>query len=270
VSHIPSAPLRVLLLGWHDATPRHLRAVARLYEPLGHVVHPVVTSSGRSLARRGGFADEGRRQADALSRAHELSPRPLLVHSFSNAGFWTLAAILEALDEHPFVRDAHVGTILDSAPGFPEDFGASFTARTAPMAFLPGLLARAGRAPTHTHPLWSPVLGALFGLWHLAAPSQIAFMRRALRTVREAHTPRVDRAARPVLALWGGADRLVAREHVEAFLERSEAEGVPVERLFFEQSEHVRHLVTHRAVYEKAVRAFAARVGAPSDADLRR
>lgn len=255
-----SAPLRVLLLGWHDATPRHLRAVARLYEPLGHVVHAVVTSSGRSLARRGGFAEEGRRQAAALSRAHELSPRPLVVHSFSNAGFWTFAAILEALEEHPFVRDAHVGTILDSSPGFPEDFDAAFTARTAPMAFLPGLLARAGRAPRHTHPLWSPVLGGLFGLWHLAAPTQIAFMQRALRVVREAHAPAADRAARPMLAIWGGADRLVERAHVEAFLERTESSGVPLARLYFEGSDHVRHLVSHRAVYEKAVRGFVARV----------
>jgi hypothetical protein len=54
----------------------------------------------------------------------------------------------------------------------------------------------------------------------------------------------------------------VAREHVEAFLDRCEAESVPVERLFFERSEHVRHLVSHRAVYEKAVRGFAARLGA--------
>jgi hypothetical protein len=265
VRDLAPEPLRVLLLGWHDATPRHLRAVARLYEPHGHVVHPIVTSSGRALSRRGGFADQGRRQAAALARAHELAPRPLLVHSFSNAGFWMFAAILEALEEHPFVRDAHVGTVLDSAPGFPEDFDAAFTARTAPMAFLPGLLARAGRTPRHTHRLWSPLLGGFFGLWHLAAPAQIAFMRRALRTVREAHAPRADRTARPMLAIWGGADRLVAREHVETFLDRCDVEGVPLERLFFETSEHVRHLVTHRAVYERAVHAFVARVAEPRD-----
>lgn len=253
--------LRVLVLGWHDATPRHLRAVARLHTSEGHVVHPVLSESGRSLAQRGGFEVEGRAHARALARAHELDPRPLLVHSFSNAGFWTFAAMLRALAlEHPFVLDRHVGTILDSAPGFDEVMSVSFTRRTAPMAFLPGLLARLGRAPRHTHPILTPALSVFFGAWHLLAPSQIGFMRGALGVVREAHLPRVDRAALPILGIWGGEDRLVEPRYVEAFLDRAEAEGVPVERTFFPDSVHVRHLVTHRAMYERTVRAFSRRL----------
>ncbi|MBX7190848.1 MAG: TMEM53 family protein [Sandaracinaceae bacterium] len=257
-----SAAARILLLGWHDATARHLRAVARLHEPLGHVVHPVLSDSGRALARRGGFAREGLVQARALAAAHAADPRALVVHSFSNAGFWTLAAMLEALErEHPAVLLAHRGTILDSAPGFPEHFGARFTARTAPMAFLPGLLARLGRTPRTKHPLLSPLLGGLFGLWHLSAPRQIAFMRRALRVVRDAHVPH-EGPPRPLLAIWGDADELVEARYVEQFLARAEEAGVPVERLHLPGSQHVRHLVAHRAAYEGAVRAFVARVTA--------
>lgn len=254
---------RVLLLGWHDATPRHLRAVARLHAPERNDVVPVISDSGRALARRGGFDAEARGHAEALARAHALDPRPLLVHSFSNAGFWTLAAILERLSHaHPEVLASHRGTILDSAPGFPEDFDARFTARTAPMAFLPGLLARLGRTPRHTHPLLSPALGALFGLWHLAAPRRIAFMRRALAVVRDAHRPSSEppRPARPLLAIWGGADALVPARHVESFLASCDAAAIPVERLYFEGSHHVRHLVAHRARYEQAVRAFVRRL----------
>ncbi len=264
--------LRVLVLGWHDATPRHLRAVARLHTIDGHVVTPVLSGSGRALARRGGFRDEGRMHARALARAHELEPRGLLVHSFSNAGFWTYAAILDALArEHPFVLDAHVGTILDSAPGFAEDMDAAFTARTAPMAFLPGLRRalrgldpRASASPPErepdAHPLLTPLLSLFFGAWHVLAPSQIAFMRSALATVREAHSANADRAALPLLGIWGGADRLVEPRYVEAFLDRCEADRVPVERLFFPDSLHVRHLVSHRAAYERAVRDFSRRL----------
>lgn len=260
------ARLRVLLLGWHDATPRHLRAVARLHTSEGHVVLQVLSGSGRALARRGGFEEEGRVHARALARAHELDPRPLLVHSFSNAGFWTFASILEALArDHPFVIDRHVGTILDSAPGFDSSMTVSFTARTAPMAFLPGLLARIGRPPRHTHPILTPLLSVFFGAWHVLAPSQIAFMRSALGTVRGAHRANDRRGALPLLGIWGGADRLVEPRYVEAFLDRAEVDGVPVERLFFADSVHVRHLVAHRAAYEEAVRSFARRVADRED-----
>ena len=258
--------LRVLVLGWHDATPRHLRAVARLYGADEHVVHPVLSESGRSLTRRGGFEAEGRAHARALARAHELDPRPLLVHSFSNAGFWTLASMLDALGrEHPFVLDRHVGTIFDSAPGFDEAMTVQFTARTAPMAFLPGILARLGRTPRHTHPLLTPLLSTFFGAWHLLAPSQIAFMRGALQTVRDAHRATANRAALPLLSIWGGADRLVEPRYVERFLDRCAADGIPVDRLYFPDSAHVRHLVAHRAAYERAVREFTRRVAERED-----
>lgn len=247
--------VRVVILGWHDATERHLRAVARLHEAHGAVTVPIVSGAGRALRSRGGFEREGHAHAAALARAHAERPLPLVFHSFSNAGFWTLSAILDALGrEHPAVLDAHRASILDSAPGFPERIGVAFTARTAPMAFLPGLLVRLGRAPAHRHRVLSPLLAAFFGLWHLAAPRQIAFMQSAPARVRAAHRAEGSRPARPILAIWGGADELVPAAHVEAFLARAEAEGIPTTRLFLPTSGHVRHLVTHRATYDRAVR----------------
>jgi len=256
VTAAPEQPrARVVILGWHDATPRHLRAVARLHEARGDVVLPMLSDAGRSLSRPGGFEARGRAQAHTIARAHAERALPLVFHSFSNAGFWTLSSILDALArDHRVVLDAHRGTILDSAPGFPERISASFTARTAPMAFLPALLGRLGRPRAHQHRILSPVLGALFGLWHLSAPRQIAFMQSAPARVRAVHRPHGSRPARPILAIWGGADVLVPREHVEAFLIGAEGEQIPVTRLYFPSSAHVRHLVAHRAAYEIAVR----------------
>jgi hypothetical protein len=250
---------RVVLLGWHDATPRHLRAVARMHESHGHLVTTILSEAGKDLSLPHGFRDRGRRLAASLARDHEARPLPLVFHSFSNAGFWTLSAILDALVErHPFVLDAHRATILDSAPGFPESVTAAFTARTAPMAFLPGLLARLGRPPAHHHPLLEPPLRVLFGLWHLAAPLQVRFMESAPRRVRAAHAPTAERAARPILAIWGGADVLVEPRYVEAFLARCEAEHIPVSRCYFPTSAHVRHFVAHRAAYDQAVGSLLA------------
>jgi hypothetical protein len=155
-----------VVLGWHDATERHLRAVARMHEARGDRVQLVQSASGGALSRPHGFRDEGRRLAARLARTHEAEPLPLVFHAFSNAGFWTLSSILDALaDAHPFTLDAHAATILDSAPGLPESVTASFTARTAPMAFLPGLLVRLGLPPAHRHPWLGPPLQAFFGLW---------------------------------------------------------------------------------------------------------
>jgi hypothetical protein len=249
-----------VVLGWHDATLRHLRAVARMHALRADRVELVQSASGRALSTPRGFRDEGRRLAARLARVHEAEPLPLVFHAFSNAGFWTLSAILDALAAaHPFTLDAHVATILDSAPGFPESVSASFTARTAPMAFLPGLLVRLGLPPAHRHRWLEPPLRAFFGLWHLLSPVQVRFMESAPRRVRARHAPVPTRPARPVLAVWGGADVLVEARYVEAFLVRCEAEAIPVTRLFFPTSAHVRHFVAHRAAYETAVRDFLAR-----------
>ncbi|GAB4200039.1 MAG: hypothetical protein OHK0013_10730 [Sandaracinaceae bacterium] len=269
-AQIPQAPRapghRVVVLGWHDATLRHLRTVARMHELRGDRVEVVQSQSGRALSTPHGLRDEGRRLAARLARAHEVEPLPLVFHSFSNAGFWTLSATLDALAcAHPFTLDAHVATILDSAPGFPESVSASFTMRTAPMAFLPGLLARLGLPPAHHHPIFEPPLRAFFGLWHVLSPIQVRFMERAPQRVRAAHAATPSRAARPLLAIWGGADVLVEPRFVDAFLARCEAEAIPVTRLFFPASAHVRHFVAHRAAYETAVRDFlAARVATGS------
>lgn len=255
------ARARIAMLGWHDATPKHLKAYERIHRAGGHDVVSITTDASRTLLSRGGFEHVGAQLAARLVEAHAREPRLLVFHAFSNAGFWTLAACLKSLEANcPDAFASHRGTIVDSAPGFPERITVEFTARTAPMAFLPGLLGRLGLPASYRHPVASPLLGVFFGLWHLTAPRRIRAMERSSVIVREAHRPKPARPARPILALWGGADELVAPEHVETFLARCERDGIAVERLFFPRSGHVRHLVTERTRYERAVRTFVARL----------
>lgn len=251
---------RVVLIGWHGSTERQLRPIDRLHTQRGRVVEVVIPESTRALATPFGFARQGLRLATRLDEMHTRDPRPLVFHSFSNGGFWTLAALVQALAATPSLADAHVLTILDSAPGFPDRVRFTFTARTAPMAFMPGILRALGRPPALHHPWLTPPLTIAFGLWHLASPIQVRFMERARPVLRAFH--RRSGTARPLLALYGGADPLIPIEHVESFLAACESEGIPTERLFFPTSSHVRHVFAHRDAYMRAVDDAIARASA--------
>lgn len=247
-----SESLRILLIGWHGSRERHLRGLARHHQTHSHAdVRMHVPRSFEAMSRRGGWAREGRRLATDLERAHAERPLPFAIHSFSNAGFWSARALFDALD--PSLRALHRATILDSAPGFPEQFSPRFTARYASRAMMPGLLSALRQPPALTHPLLTPPVAALLGLWHLVAPDQVRFMASSLAAMRDVHR------GKPLLMVWGGRDELVPHQHVERFADAATRDGALVERLYFPEGQHVRHLVAHRHEYLGTVDAFLAR-----------
>ncbi len=242
---MPDAKPRALILGWHASTERQLRPIARWYEARGYAVRTVITPTFRTMAVRGAWAAFGTELAKEIVGERE----PLVIHAFSNAGFWTMSALLDAMPLDPTnARPTRV--IIDSAPGFPERIRMGITAKFATAAMMPGLLASLGRRPRSFHPLLSPALAFFFGAWHLVAREQIRFMESAQRRVA------TRLVGVPMLAIWSDADTLVPAEHVRAFLDRAEREGVSVERLWFADSAHVRHFVSHRAAYFARVGAF--------------
>jgi fermentation-respiration switch protein FrsA (DUF1100 family) len=238
-----------LIVGWLGSRERHLRGLAQHYEKHLDVEACVwIPRTFEAMSLPGGWVSEGKRFAEHLARLDRDRALPFSVHAFSNAGFWSLRALLEALPSE--ARARHRATILDSAPGFPESFSPRFTAKYASRAMLPGILAALGRQPSHSHPLFTPPVAALLGLWHLIAPSQIRFMQSSLGSMQRAHL------GKPLLAIWGGADLLVPRAHVERFLDEAERAGVQIERFFFPEGQHVRHLVSHRQPYLAACTTF--------------
>jgi hypothetical protein len=251
VSTAGSERLRVLVLGWHGSTERHLRPIARTWEALGVEARTIVPDTWRAMSRRHGWQHLGARLCEG-----ELDERPWLAHAFSNAGFWSLGALLEAAArDAPEKLAAHRGTVLDSAPGFPERVSPLFTARFAAMAMTPSVLAAIGRTPLPVHPVVTPALGVFLGLWHLVSPGQVRFMERSQARFIARH------ARKPLLSIWGGADTLVLPRYVESFLARAEAGGVPVDRLYFEETGHVRHFVEHRREMGDRIAEWLARVG---------
>lgn len=227
----------VVILGWHGSSERQVRGIGRWYEAHGHAVRTVITPTFRTMGIPGAWTAFGERLA------HQLDG-PIVIHAFSNAGFWTMSALLDAMKTQP------ERVILDSAPGFPEKIPMRFTAKFATAAMLPGLLTALHRRPRSFHPILSPPIAFFFGVWHLAARNQVRFMETGQRRV-------IDRLSGvPLLAIWSDADTLVPAEQVRGFLDRAERRGVRVERLHFDDSAHVRHFVQHRAAYFARVEAF--------------
>lgn len=227
-----------LLLGWHGSSPRQLRGLARWYETRGWETKIVVTPTFRTMGMPGAWPAFGKRLA------REIGGRSTTIHAFSNAGFWTMSALLDASARAP------ERVVIDSAPGFPESIPASYTARYATAAMMPSLLASLGRQPRVFHPVLTPPIWAFFGAWHHVAREQVRFMETGQQRV-------IDKLAGvPLLAVWSDADTLVPAEHVVAFLDRAERTGIPVERLHFDESAHVRHFVQHRAEYFARLGAF--------------
>jgi pimeloyl-ACP methyl ester carboxylesterase len=249
---VTESAARIVLIGWHGSCERHLRGLARHYESrLGAETITHVPRSFAAMSRPGGWSREGAHLAERVVRAHATRPLPLVIHAFSNAGFWSTRALLDALP--PALRAEHRATILDSAPGFPARVTPRFTAKYASRAMLPGLLAALRMRPAHTHRWLTPPVAALLGLWHLVAPAQVRFMGSSLDAMRAAH------ARVPLLLVWGGQDELVPAAHVERFAADAAHAGVPVERLHFPDGRHVAHLVSHRREYLAAIADFLAR-----------
>ncbi len=239
-----------VILGWAGSTERQLRGVASFHRSLG--LEPIVVAPRvfRAMALPWGWRREGdalaRRLIDRCARA----PGPIVVHAFSNAGFWTYAATLRALSRHRHgqpVLDRIGALVLDSAPGFPPHIRSRFAARSSAMAMMPLLLRALGRPPALSHPILDRPLRAFMRLWVAASPLQIRRMEASLAVVRET-------GRWPVLALASSADRLVPIEHVEAFMATL---GDRARTIRWEDSAHVRHMIVHRHAYFDAVRALA-------------
>jgi hypothetical protein len=207
----------------------------------------------RAMAFPGGWAREGSALAERILAS--AGDEPIVIHAFSNAGFWTYAAMLRVLARDPrgrAVRDRISAVVIDSAPGFPERLEAGFTARYSAMAVTPILLRAMKREPELSHPLLDLPLRAFMRLWFHASPRQIRDVEQSLEVVR-------GTGEWPLLFLYSSADTLVSHEYVEPFVASLAARGRDVTSICWDDSEHVRHMLKHRNAYFRAIDVLLAR-----------
>jgi len=244
----------VAILGWAGSTPRQLRVVGGFYRRAGAEVLTANADVWRAMARPEGWADEGRKLADRLIAA---DPERLVIHLFSNAGFWTHAAALRSLP--PSFRSRIRAVIIDSAPGFPERIEPGFYASHSTMAMMPMVLSTLGRPPALSHPLLTPPLWAFMRTWYHLSSRAVAAAEESLSVVRTTGT--WDH-----LMLYSASDSLVKPTYVQSFIHRLRAAGRTVEVERWEDGAHVRQMITHRRAYFARVARFLAARVAPLEA----
>jgi len=237
----------VVILGWAGSSIRQLRGVGRFYRRRGvRAVIPQSATIWRAMGTPGGWMHEGRDLAAAIRAAE---PESLVVHVFSNAGFWSWVSTLQTLEASILARVRAV--VMDSAPGFPERIEPHFYAHHATRAMVPIALAALGRPPVQSHPLVTPAVWAFMRTYYHVSPRQIAWSERSTQVA-------IDVGDWDHLLLYSAADRLVEPHYVEAFAHRLRQAERGVETCRWEDSTHVRHMITHRAEYFERIAAFLA------------
>ena len=234
----------VAILGWAGASERQLRAISSFYR--GHGALPFTTRSRvfRNMADPRGWSLEGVSLAARMRARLRRGEGPLVVHLFSNAGFWTYAAALRALGA---VERAQIHrVVLDSAPGFGPRITGRFYADQASRAMMPMALRALGRPAALSHPLLTPPLWVFMRGWFHAGRAQVREAERSLSVVRATEAP--------MLFLYSGADELVRAADVETFVDSLDPARVQCMR--FDTSPHVAHMVHHRGTYFRCVERF--------------
>src|SRR5690606_13709819 len=141
----------------------------------------------RNMARPDGWRLEGRELAPRIRARLSRDDAPLVVHLFSNAGFWTYAAAWRELPPADRARLSEL--IMDAAPVLPELIGPRFYADIAGKAMMPLLLRALGKPPALRRPLLTPPVWAFMRLWYRASPEQQREAERSLTIAREPRCP---------------------------------------------------------------------------------
>lgn len=233
------------MLGFAGSTERQLRPLASWYERRGSKAIAFVPPIVRNMAWSEGWALTGRQLRE---RVRATRAKKLQVHVMSNAGFWSYAALLEALND---VGELELieGAVVDSAPGFSDAIGGNFYAKYSTMALMPSLLTKTGREPAIEHPVLTPPMRAFMRLWYAARPDTIRRAEGSLELVAEL-------AEWPQLFLYSHADRLVPSKYVESFIQRLGCRQRPTQAKCWADSPHIRHMLLHRREYFDAIEEF--------------
>lgn len=233
----------VAILGWAGATERQLRSIVAFYRSLGAVPFTHRARVFRAMAFPNGWEKEGAALAARVRARIRRGEGPIFVHLFSNAGFWSFAALLRTL---PPELHSHIErVVVDSAPGFPKHIAPRFYADHATKAMMPMALRALGQPPALESRWLTPPLWLFFRGWYHVSTPQQRQAERSLGIIRDSRLP--------MLFLYSDADELVPTSLVEAFIDSLE-HGVEAER--FVGSPHVAHMVRHRTRYLEVVREF--------------
>jgi hypothetical protein len=234
----------VIIFGWMGGDIRYVKKYADLYD--GHMV---VIVCGGSLDFIRPAASFGYRFSDGtLLPLTKLlasegcfagqSSRRCFIHLFSNGGCLRLWSLQQSLYSQKGRRLDVKGMVIDSAPTGGEQPRLT-DGVTAFTAGIKNPLLRSLARPFFAIALVTlTLITRLLGItpWHLKARDTLIY----------------DKA--PKLFVYSKMDKMVNYRGIDRVIEEVKAKGHSVEKLFFEDSEHVKHLLKYPKEYSDAVK----------------
>ena len=107
----------MVILGWMGCTPRMLDIYGAIYKRAEITTERLIPTMGSMMLVHQGFRGKGSslvRETCAMIKERHAKGERVIVHAFSNNGFFFLSACLL---HDPSIRDIIVGVIMDSCPG---------------------------------------------------------------------------------------------------------------------------------------------------------
>ena len=226
----------VVLLGWGGSERRHLERYASWYQSQG--CHTLI-----HITRLSGIADPEQANRVLEFFAQQVRfygvGRRIVIHLFSNNGFFSYMTLLRDPLVGDFLRHRVVAQIFDSSPGVPDPLSPQYFASMFQRA-LEGIYQKS-RWPIRK--AIGLAGGALFGaVYHTKSAVRDEVM--AARPTFRSHSPQA-----PIWAVYGPGDTIVPMDWIEAFLLECEERGLRVHREIFEGSRHVEHWVVYGDAY---------------------
>ena len=237
--HAQGTPL-VLLLGWAGSEERHLETYASWYEARGleTLIHITQISGIAEPAQAHQVIDFLAQRLRFVGEA-----RPIIVHLFSNNGFFAYASLLRHPLSGDVLRNNVCAQVFDSSPGVPEPL----TTKQFAIMFQRALegIFRKSRWP----------IRKMIGLAGGGAFAMLYQLRGTIRDEVVASRPTLREAGpqAPVWAIYGPGDYVVPERWIEAYLHECEGRGISVHRQRFEGSAHVEHWLVHPSGYQKVL-----------------
>ena len=243
------APSTIIVLGWLNALPRHLRKYIAGYNSMYPTARVILVLTTSREAIQSDVVQQARLERVLEAVLSETEPR-ILVHCFSNGGAAQLCHLARAYKHvvgkaHASVTASDVllpinATIMDSCPG--------------KLRFQQGI--RAYKTGLPANPL-------LYALGSLAAYPTVAVA--GLFLVVSGHRDPIERMRGDLLNvglfeqdaprcyIFSKTDKLVDFADVETHIREATGSGFKVQSEIFEGSEHVSHIAKDEKRYWEAV-----------------
>ncbi|KUJ21193.1 uncharacterized protein LY89DRAFT_665638 [Mollisia scopiformis] len=235
-------PALILLVGWMDATPRHMAKYAAGYEklyPSARIL--IITTTQIDAAFRTHTANLNRIKP-ALNVLYTLPPSAkLLVHFFSNGGGFTTTMIAKAYKERMGRTLPVTAMILDSSPG-----RATYeaTVRAFSVALPNNIILRT---------IGNLILRIFFVLYKLGY-----LLQGKMDLVDQARMDLNDKSIfdtdAPRMYIYSVADNMVAWQAVEEHGDEAQSLGYTIDREKFLESGHAAHLLVDADRYWATVK----------------